>query len=190
MNLSSFTAALGNLKKQRLQASSDISKLRDAAKAIRERIAALNQERAEIMATPVEKADFIEAVLNSVDSVGKLYPQKLASYLTPRVMDHAESSVRKIIPGKDCEVLAKNLLTCNPLIPVDITADALFFVFADEIKRGVKKAMEDGMAWNHPKTIKLEEARKKIAAIDTELEELKERLAHFIETAKSFNEEI
>jgi hypothetical protein len=181
---------IGSLKKQRAEVEENLRELRAESQSVRSRIAELEQERAEILATPVTKADFIEYVLLGVDNVGKTYPGKLAAFVS-KGGDYANPSVAMLAQCEEGGNAGnKYLLTCDPFLPVDITADALYFVFAEEIKQAARKALDARLRWNFPKTMARKEAAARLAAIDGELAKLNERLTDLIEAAEAFGEEV
>lgn len=181
---------IGSLKKQRAEVEENLRELRSESQTVRSRIAELEQEQAEILATPVTKADFIEYVLQGVDNVGKPYPGKLAAFVG-KGGDYANPSVALLAQCEESGNAGNRyLLTCDPFIPVDITAEALYFVFGEEIKKAARKVLDARLRWNFPKTMARKEAAARLAAIDGELAGLNERLTGITEAAKAFGEEV
>lgn len=161
--------ALKDLVTRRESAAADIIALRQHAAALRERKAALLDDRTALLARPIYREDLVELVAGAIDQTRQEYPAKLARYVSSYT-GFKNPTVSAAIGAPPVTMLnfAVGALNLNPYSTESVTGDILLALLGEPLVVGLKAAIE-AMPWDHKDCIRLASAREKLSAIGAEI---------------------
>lgn len=169
-----------------------VDEISGALRKIRQEIADLQLERDNLVDAPLCKSELVELVHDYVDKQAQFYPKHLAGALS-HFRKRPCGKAKKQIEAQSGECVAHNLhglRVLNPSADGAHTRDhnapvvlSLLYIFKDQVKEGLTKAINDG--WPETISLTIEQREKRIDQIDKQLEKLREQEEKFVSAASA-----
>lgn len=163
-----------------LKLRKSVAEVGDAMASIKSEIQKLKAERDTLENAPLSQAELVHMVGDFIDKQGRLFPKHLAESLARFKFRPAGKLRAQLCANSICFRNPTQSLRLLNAAPAGVGPDVnetlsvcMFFIFGDQLKAGMAKAINE--AWPETTTLTIEERERKIKKLTDDIEALEAR---------------
>jgi hypothetical protein len=189
-----MTRLIDSLKSFLPQLGKQATQVREAVAELRGRKAALQVQRADLLAQSVSREDYASTVCASIDRAADLYEERMKMYFSRRaegIESHGHyratfENVHRVLSGRSGESIFGSPLASHELFSMrdGIPAVVQLYLLREPIKEATRRTIEAIDPWPVQSLATVSEMLQRLAEIDAELAQVNADLAEILAQAK------